>query len=220
MQALTAFSAPSAEMRMPFYPTCSSWASESLSGWCFPAGSRDMRAYELRLPRDRSRRPSPLLPSASRRSWKWAWSGRAGLLWISLSPGAAGAHHIFSILWQRTNVGGRQRIRIAGIETRALRCQRVPFPTGQGAGRGRGVSYLSSPAGLRMGSQPRHRLGEQALLGLAHFVLTAPTRLFPQALGAAPVQLLCCGRHSPALLLPEQQRRRLGVQSLCWHGHR
>lgn len=62
----------------------------------------------------------PRLPSASRGSWKWAWSGRAGLLCSSLSPGAAGAHCIFSFLWQWTNVGGRQCIRIAGSETRAL----------------------------------------------------------------------------------------------------
>uniref|UniRef100_A0A8C2TVG2 Uncharacterized protein n=1 Tax=Coturnix japonica TaxID=93934 RepID=A0A8C2TVG2_COTJA len=39
VQASTAFSAPSAEIRMPFYPTCLSWASESHSGWCFSSGS-------------------------------------------------------------------------------------------------------------------------------------------------------------------------------------
>jgi len=54
---------------------------------------------------------------------------------------------------------------------------------------------------------------------LAWLTLSSHPCLSTQALGAASVQFLCCRRHSPALLLLEQQHRHVGVQHLCQRGH-
>ena len=76
--------------------------------------------------------------------------------------------------------------------------------------------------------RPRHSLGQHRLSTRAvpgtpwsgHFVLMAATPWFPQALAAAPLQLLCCARHSSALFQLESEHSQLGVQRLCWRGHR
>lgn len=74
------------------------------------------------LPRDCSGRPGSLLPMTPGcpQLQGEAGNGLGEEEQGCSGPGAAGAHCIFSFLWQWTNVGGRQCIRIAGIETRAL----------------------------------------------------------------------------------------------------
>jgi len=63
---------------------------------------------------------------------------------------------------------------------------------------------------------------EQGLcsLALACFVLTATTRLLPQALAAVHLQLLWLRRHALVLLLLGHRQKWLGVRHLRWQGHR
>jgi len=90
------------------------------------------------------------------------------------------------------------------------------------------VSYLSSPLGLCVGSQPHHRLGQhrlstRAVPGTPWLRSLCPhghNPLVSQALAAAPLQLLCCTRDPSLLLQPESEHHQLGVQRLCWRGHR
>ena len=73
MPAFIASSAPSAETGPGLFQTCSFWGSESHSGWCLSASSRDVRAHKLSLVRDCTGTTGPLQPltwaSASLGSW-------------------------------------------------------------------------------------------------------------------------------------------------------
>ena len=60
----------------------------------------------------------------------------------------------------------------------------------------------------------------QLLPALALFILTATTHLLPQALAAAPLQLLCRRGHPLELLLLVRRQRHVGVRHLRWCGHR
>ncbi|XP_031467357.1 uncharacterized protein LOC116240926 isoform X1 [Phasianus colchicus] len=80
----------------------------------------------------------------------------------------------------------------------------------------RGITASPQPGG----AQTEHQSCEGALRSSGHFVLMVTTRCFPQALAAAPLQLLCCTRHSLALFQLESKHNQLGVQHLCWRGHR
>ena len=86
----------------------------------------------------------------------------------------------------------------------------------QPSGALRGIA-ASPQAGVE---QTEHQSCEGALPGSGHFVLTATHHLFPQALAAAPLQLLCCTRHTSTLLQLESKHICMGVQHLCWRGHR
>ena len=59
----------------------------------------------------------------------------------------------------------------------------------------------------------------QLLPALALFILTATTHLLPQALAAAPLQLLCRRGHPLELLLLVRRQRHVGVRHLRWCGH-
>ncbi|KAM7095539.1 uncharacterized protein J5F26_010042 [Ciconia maguari] len=93
--AFLASSAPSVEIRISFSRTCSSWGSESPSGWCPSARlTRQESASAVPcqgLPQQSWPSAVPCLwASASRRSWKQGRGGRARTPCVRLMPGQQG----------------------------------------------------------------------------------------------------------------------------------
>ena len=230
MQALFC-TVPTAKTKTNFLMQCPPWGSVSHPGWYPTPGSPGVRAQELCLPRDCPGRPGSLLPLVSvglsfteKIEVGLGWKSRDGL-GLSYYRGSGCSSDSFPSLAEdqcgTTTYTHKRETRASA----AMPVCAVSHTAGSGQERG---ELPQQPSGALCGiaASPQaggHRLSTRAvqgtLPGSGHVDLTDSTRLFPQALGTAPLQLLCCTRHPSALFQFEREHNHVGVQHLCWRGH-
>lgn len=190
MQAFSASSAPYAETRRSFVKRWPTWGSESQSGW-YPS---TLLLRHEGTSAVHSQGLDNFIPSLA--------DDQPGRTTTPLHHSVRGTSAVMPANAFTHEAGSRQKYtgELPQQPSGALHGTSASLQAGGGRTEQKGCASHSLP---------------QTLCPHTHNPL-----LLPQALAAAPVPLLCCRRHPPALLQLDQQSRHLGVCQLRWRGQR